>query len=101
MIAAWKVSEDGVFSGAYFPAFELNTERYRVLVRMRENADQKIHRIWTLLTQWIIELLNQNSVRTASEVRGFINGKGKIGDFNNTKWGQYKYYLMKKRKWTK
>ena len=62
------------------------------------NADQKIHRIWTLLTQWIIELLNQNSVRTASEVRGFINGKGKIGDFNNTKWGQYKYYLMKKRK---
>ena len=28
------------FSGPYFPAFELNTERY-YSVRMRENTDQK------------------------------------------------------------
>ena len=25
---AWKMSKDGVFSGTYFPAFGLNTERY-------------------------------------------------------------------------
>ena len=29
------------FSGPYFPALKLNTERYGVLVRMRENTDQK------------------------------------------------------------
>ena len=37
------------FSGPYFPAFGLNTERY---FRTRENTDQKKLRIWTLLTQW-------------------------------------------------
>ena len=29
-ITAWKVSKYGVFSGPYFPAFSLNTERYFV-----------------------------------------------------------------------
>ena len=29
------------FSGPYFPAFGLNTERYLYSVRIRENADQK------------------------------------------------------------
>ena len=29
-ITAWKVSKYGVFSGLYFPAFGLNTERYEV-----------------------------------------------------------------------
>ena len=29
-ITAWKVAKYGVFSGPYFPAFELNTERYEV-----------------------------------------------------------------------
>ena len=28
------------YSGLHFPAFGLNTERYEVSVRMRENADQ-------------------------------------------------------------
>ena len=31
-ITAWKVSKCGVFSGSYFPAFGLNTERYAVNV---------------------------------------------------------------------
>ena len=56
------------FSGLYFLAFGLNTERYSVFsriwteygeklcispysVRMRENTDQKNLRIWTLFTQ--------------------------------------------------
>ena len=30
-ITAWKVSEYGVFSGTYFPAFELNTDIYEVI----------------------------------------------------------------------
>ena len=48
-----EVSKYRVFSGPYFPAFGLNTERYRVSVRMRENTDQKKLRIsiWTLFTQ--------------------------------------------------
>ena len=29
MIAAWKVSKDGVISGSYFSVFELNTGKYR------------------------------------------------------------------------
>ena len=44
-ISAWKVSKCGVFSGTYFPALGLNTERYS---RMRENTNQKNLRIWTL-----------------------------------------------------
>ena len=42
---SWKVSKYGVISGPYFPAFELNTERYEVRsfspysVRMRENTE--------------------------------------------------------------
>ena len=38
------MSKYGVFSGPYFPAFGLNTERYCISphsVRMRENTDQK------------------------------------------------------------
>ena len=27
-ITAWKVSKYGIFSGPYFPVFELNTEKY-------------------------------------------------------------------------
>ena len=38
----------GVFSGPYFPAFGLNTERYRV---SQKNTDQKKLHIWTLFTQ--------------------------------------------------
>ena len=30
LFTAWKVSQFGVFSGPYFPAFGLNTERYSV-----------------------------------------------------------------------
>ena len=40
--------------------------------------------------QMIIELLNENSLGIAPRLRGFINGKGKLGNFNNTKWGQHK-----------
>ena len=32
---AWKVSKYGVFSGPYFPAFGLNTERYGVFLRIQ------------------------------------------------------------------
>ena len=52
-----RVYKYGVFSGPYFPAFGLNTERYVVRtispysVRMRENTDQKKLRIWKLSTQ--------------------------------------------------
>ena len=51
---AWKVSKYGVFSGPYFPALGLNTERCRISpysVRMRGNTDQKQLRIWTIFTQ--------------------------------------------------
>ena len=55
---AWKVSKYGDLSGPYFPAFALNTEMYSEIpysVRMRENADQKKLRIWTLFMQWSLE----------------------------------------------
>ena len=32
------MSKYGIFSGLYFPAFGLNTERYAVSVRMHENT---------------------------------------------------------------
>ena len=43
---AWKVSKYGVFSGPYFPAFGLNTERYGVRIRYlsrtyQDNLDGK------------------------------------------------------------
>ena len=37
-IAAWKVSKYGVFSGPYFPAFGLNTERYGVPLRIKSKC---------------------------------------------------------------
>ena len=53
---AWKLSKYGDFSGPYFPAFELNTERRSISpysVQMQENMDQKKLRIRTLFTQWL------------------------------------------------
>ena len=38
LITAWKVSEDGVFSGPYFPTFGLNTERYSVSLRIKSEC---------------------------------------------------------------
>ena len=35
---AWKVSKDGDFSGPYFPAFRLNTERYFVSLRIQSEC---------------------------------------------------------------
>ena len=43
---ARKVSNYGVFSGLYFPAFGLNTERYGK-IRTRKNSF-----FWTLFTQY-------------------------------------------------
>ena len=40
---AWKVSKYGVFSGPYFPAFELNTESYEASLRIQS----KCRKIWT------------------------------------------------------
>ena len=34
----WKVSKYGVFSGLYFPAFGLNTERYGVSLRIQSEC---------------------------------------------------------------
>ena len=35
IITAWKVSKYGVFSGPYLPVFALNTEIYRVNLRIQ------------------------------------------------------------------
>ena len=35
---AWKVFKYGVFSGPYFPAFGLNTERYEVSLRIQSEC---------------------------------------------------------------
>ena len=40
---AWKVSKYGVFSGLYFPAFGLNTEKYVVSFRIQYECEK----IWT------------------------------------------------------
>ena len=40
---AWEVSKYGVFSGPYFPAFGLNTERYRVSLCIEPECGK----IWT------------------------------------------------------
>ena len=37
-ITAWKVFEYGVFSGPYFPAFGLNTEKYEVSLRIQSEC---------------------------------------------------------------
>ena len=39
-ITAWKVSKYEVFSGPYFPAFELNTERYEVSVPIQSKCEK-------------------------------------------------------------
>ena len=39
LYTAWKVSKYGVFSGPFFPAFDLNTVLYSV--RIQENMDKK------------------------------------------------------------
>ena len=42
-LTVWNVSKYGVFSGPYFPAFGLNTERYEVSLRIQS----KYGEIWT------------------------------------------------------
>ena len=62
---AWKVSKYGVFSGPYFPAFDLNTEIYSVNLRIQSECGKiwtrKKLRIWTLFTQcalaWKLKLV--------------------------------------------
>ena len=57
-ITAWKVSKYGVFSGPYFTAFGLNTERDGVFLRIQfeygKIRTRKKNRIWTLFTQCVI-----------------------------------------------
>ena len=66
------------FSGPYFPAFGLNTERYAISlysVRMWKNTNQKKLRIWTLFTQWLIYQFRVHETATAKiilEVCGAI-----------------------------
>ena len=38
ILTVWKVSKYGVFSGPYFPAFGLNTERYEVSLRIQSEC---------------------------------------------------------------
>ena len=56
-ITAWKVSKYRVFSGPYFPAFGLNTDRYSVSLCIQSECGKmrtrKKFRIWTIFTQWI------------------------------------------------
>ena len=40
---AWRVRNYGVFSGPYFPAFKVNTERYGVSLRIQSECGK----IWT------------------------------------------------------
>ena len=42
-VTAWRVSKYGVFSGPYFPVFGLNTEIYRVNLRIQS----KYRKIWS------------------------------------------------------
>ena len=54
------MSKYEVFSGPYFPAFGLITERYRVSpysVRMWKNMDLKKLCIWTLFTQCTFHII--------------------------------------------
>ena len=51
-----KASKYRVFSGPYFPRFRLNSQRYGVSVPKRENTDQKRLRVWTLFTQYELQL---------------------------------------------
>ena len=50
-----KCANTEFFSGPYFSAFRLNTERYKVFLRIqskcRKNSGQKKLRIWTLFKQ--------------------------------------------------
>ena len=52
-----------VFSGPYFPVFELSKSPYSL--RIQENTDQKKLRIWTLFAQcggnWRVTFHNKNS----------------------------------------
>ena len=52
---AWKMFKYGIFSGPYFPAFGLNTERYFVSLHIQSECGKirtkKKIRIWTHFTQ--------------------------------------------------
>ena len=70
-----KSAKYGVFSGPYFPAFGLNTERYGVspyLSVFSPNAGkygpEKI-RIWTLFTQWMFA---EESICTKSQCPDYV-----------------------------
>ena len=40
LLHAWKVSKYGIFSGPYFPALGLNTERYEVSLRIQPEREK-------------------------------------------------------------
>ena len=60
ILTAWKVSEQGDFSGPYFTVFGRTKDiysEYRIYseysVRIQENAGHKKFRNWTFFTQWV------------------------------------------------
>ena len=75
---ASKVSKNGVFSGPYFPAFGLNTERYEVSLRILSvfspNAGKyepektpHLDNFQALLTRFLVYGLNKyNSINTGT-----------------------------------
>ena len=56
MITAWKVSKYRVFSGPYFPAFGLNTERYGVTIVEFEQVNVNVDVINIVLVFLLLTL---------------------------------------------
>ena len=75
-LTAWKVSKYGVFSGPFFPIFELNAERYRASpriqiecgkIRTRKKTFNMIIRSWPSqdtmnLSEWFLCLYPNKSI---------------------------------------
>ena len=90
------MSKYGVFSGPYFAAFGLNTERYGVSPysgRMRENMDQKKLRIWTLFKQCLfrpkymkVHKMYDNNNNTLINCKNLLSDGNLLSNFKSTGW---------------
>ena len=88
---AWNVSIYGVVSGPYFPLFRLNTEIYFLYsVRIQENKDQKLLRIWTLFKQWEVYELKGSMQSIQNELGKKVDGGGKK---TWRSWGEFEGYI--------
>ena len=76
---AWKVSKYGVFSGPYFSAFGLNTERYGVSLRIQSECGKMQTRI-TPNTDTFYAVLPFLYIKTGFYIKQFLGANTTADD---------------------